>query len=82
MLYPSDNKIKLDRDESIQRKYNELFDLVGKRMHKVSLYDKFKAYLYHFSYLLGIAHRRDPARAENYGKVLGRAIRYLQSRRN
>jgi hypothetical protein len=72
----------MERDERLQRKYNMLFDLVGKRMHEVSIYDKFQAYVYHFSYLLGIAHRLDPERADNYEKVLGRAIRYLQSGRN
>jgi hypothetical protein len=72
----------MNRDESIQRKYNEMFELVKKRMHKVTFYEKVQAYVYHFSYLLGIAHLRDPVRAENYKKVLGRMVRYLQSRQN
>jgi hypothetical protein len=68
----------MNSDERIQTYYNQLFDLVNKRMHKVSIYKKIRAYGYHFLFMLGIAHKLDKVRAENYGKVLERGLRWKQ----
>ena len=72
----------MNRDDKTQLLYNQMFDLVSKRMPAVSRYDKIQAYGYHFLYMCGIAHRLDPVRADNYQKVIGRALRYQQRGQN
>ena len=68
----------MNSDERIQNYYNQLFDLVNKRMHKVSIYEKLRAYGYHFLFMLGIARKLDRVRADNYAKVLERGLRWKQ----
>lgn len=72
----------MNSDERIQNYYNQLFDLVNKRMHKVSIYEKLRAYGYHFLFMLGIAHKLDKVRADNYGKVLERGLKWKQCGQN
>ena len=72
----------MERDEKLQCHYNQMFDLVSKRMHNVSILEIIQALGYHFIYMLGIAHRLDSVRAENYEKVLNRGLRWVQSGQN
>ena len=72
----------MERNEKLQSDYNQMFDLVSKRMHKVSIFEKIQAYGYHFIYMLGIAQRLDPVRAENYEKVLNRGLKWARSGQN